>query len=38
MKPAEGDGANLVADGTAPGLGRLIPAQIEQGVESVQRQ
>jgi hypothetical protein len=38
MKLVEGDGANLVMDGTAPGLVRLIPAQTERGVESVRCQ
>jgi hypothetical protein len=37
-KSTEGDGANLVADGTAPGLGRLIPARTEWGVVLVRRQ
>jgi hypothetical protein len=34
-KSAEGDGANLVMDGTTPSLGRLVPARIERGVELV---
>jgi hypothetical protein len=32
---AEGDGANVVMDGATPGLGRLVPARTERGVESV---
>jgi hypothetical protein len=31
-KSVGGDGANLIAVGTTPGLGRLVPARIERGV------